>query len=90
MVKENELYVLDWGNGMVGIFKGSTLDQCSNGSKSSFMSDLKYVMKLYNMENTAEIHFLESREQLQQLRKEKNLEQKLLLDEYLEQQGYQF
>ena len=87
---ETDLYILDWGNGMVGIFKGSTLGQCNNGSKSSFISDLKYVMRLYNMNNSANIHFLESREELQKLREERGLEKKPTLDEYLAQQGFDY
>jgi hypothetical protein len=37
---ETNLYVLDWGNGMVGIFRGSDLSQVNNSTKESFFGDL--------------------------------------------------
>lgn len=67
---------------MVGIFRGSTLDQANNGSKEHFFDDLKYVMKLYDAE-TANIHYLSSHEELNQMRKQRNLEQKPTLNKYL-------
>lgn len=80
---ETNLYVLDWGNGMVGIFRGSDLSQVNNSTKGSFFGDLKYVMKLYDMAS-ANITYLSSHEELQQLRESRNLERKPTLDEYLE------
>lgn len=66
-MKETDFYVLDWGNGMVGIFRGSTLDQANNSSKEHFFDDLKYVMRLYDAE-TAKIHYISSHEELNRMR----------------------
>lgn len=82
IMKETDFYVLDWGNGMVGIFRGSTLGQANNGSKEHFFDDLKYVMRLYDAE-TANIHYLSSHEELNRMREERNLERKPTLDKYL-------
>lgn len=81
-MKETDFYVLDWGNGMVGIFRGSTLSQASNGSKECFFDDLKYVMREYDAE-TAKIHYLSSHEELNRMREERNIERKPTLDDYL-------
>lgn len=81
-MKETDFYVLDWGNGMVGIFRGSTLGQANNGSKEHFFDDLKYVMRLYNSES-ANIHYLSSHEELNRMREQRNIERKPTLDEYL-------
>lgn len=80
---QTKLYILDWGNGMVGIFRDSDLSQTSNSTKESFFGDLKYVMELYDM-TSANITYLSSHEELQQLRESRNLERKPTLDEYLE------
>lgn len=84
MARENKLYVLDWGNGMIGIFKGSNLSQVMNNTKSMLAWSLKYAMELYDC-NGCEVEFLESREQLNKLRIEKGLNKKPTFDEYLHQ-----
>lgn len=81
-MKETDFYVLDWGNGMVGIFRGSSLGQVSNGSKERFFDDLKYVMNLCDAE-IAKIHCLSSHEELNRMREERNIERKPTLDDYL-------
>lgn len=84
MARENKLYVLDWDNGMIGIFKGSNLSQVMNNTKSMLDWSLKYAMELYDC-NGCEVEFLESREQLNKLRIEKGLNKKPTFDEYLHQ-----
>lgn len=81
------LYVLDWGNGMVGIFRDSDLSQVGNSTKESFVGDLRHVMRTYNM-NATNIQFLESHEELQRLRESRNLGRKPTLDEYLKSNEY--
>lgn len=81
-MKETDFYVLDWGNGMVGIFRGSTLDQVNNGSKEHFFDDLKYVMNLYDVE-TVNIHYISSHEELNRIREQRNISQKPTMDKYL-------
>lgn len=81
-MKETDFYVLDWENGMVGIFRGSTLSQINNGSKEDFFGDLKYVMRLYDAES-ANIHYLSSHEELNRMREQRNIERKPTLDNYL-------
>lgn len=82
IMKETDFYVLDWGNGMVGILRGSTLDQVNNGSKEHFFDDLKYVMRLYKTES-ANIHYISSHEELNRMREQRNIERKPTLDKYL-------
>lgn len=82
MAKENKFYILDWGNGMVGIFRDSDLSQVDNSSKNMFCWSLKHVTNLYGC-SEATIQFLENREELQRLREERGLERKPTLDEYL-------
>ena len=84
---QTKLYILDWKNGMVGIFRDSDLSQVGNSTKESFMGDLRYVMRIYNM-NTTNIQFLESYEELQRLRESRNLRRKPMLDEYLKDNEY--
>lgn len=82
MTKEKKFYILDWGNGMVGIFRDSDLSQVDNSSKNMFCWSLKYVMNLYGC-SEATILFLENREELQRMREERGLERVPTLDEYL-------
>lgn len=82
MKKEIKLYILDWGNGMVGIFRDSDLSQAANTTKKLFVWSLKHVMNLDRC-NSIEIQFLENREELQRMREERGLERKPTLDEYL-------
>lgn len=81
-MKETDFYVLDWGNGMVGIFRGSTLSQVCNGSKECFFDELKYAMRICDAE-TANIHYLSSHEELNRIREQRNIERKPTMDKYL-------
>lgn len=75
MGKETKLYILDWNNGMVGIFKGSDLSQAANNTKSMLCWTLKHCMDLYGMKECI-IEYLESHEQLNELRIQRGLEKK--------------
>ena len=90
MKKETDLYILEWeGCNMVGIFRGSDLNQVDNSSKESFLSALKHVTRLYSMDEV-KMHFLSSHEELNRLREQRGLESKLVLDEWLKQQGFSY
>lgn len=82
---EKKLYILDWKNGMVGIFRDSDLSQVDNGSKDSFLMSLKHLSNVYETKEFT-IEFLESREQLQELRESRGLEKKPTLDEWLQKE----
>lgn len=87
MMKETDLYILDWANeapGMIGIFRGSDLSQVDNGSKSMFYGNLKRVVSLYDPDESGlKLHYLNSYNDLKELREARGLEQNPSLDEYL-------
>lgn len=82
---EKKLYILDWKNGMVGIFRGSDLSQVDNGSKDSLLMSLKHLSNVYETKELI-IEFLESREQLQELRESRGLERKPTFEEWLQKE----
>lgn len=71
-----KIWYLKWGNGMVGIFKDSNLDQISNVSEKELDSELDYIKNLYNTDNL-EICKLYSHEQLNDMRKSRCIEPKI-------------
>lgn len=82
---EKNLYILDWDNGMIGIFRGSDLSQVDNSTKESFFDSLHHLIKMYDCENVC-VNFLESYDELKKLREQRGLEQKPLFDEWLKQE----
>ena len=62
-----KIYILYWGNGMVGIFD-EKFDQINNGTEKALNSDLQYVKRLYGCEKF-DITYLHSHEELNMYRR---------------------
>ena len=79
-----KLYLLDWDNGMVGGFRGDNFEQVFNTDNALLGWSIRHFMEMYGFK-TIEIEFLESREELNDLRVSNGFERKPTLDEYLKQ-----
>ena len=87
---EKDLYILKWEDcDMIGIFRGSDLSLVSNSTESMFFWSLQHVMNIYNCKDIT-IHIIKSREELQNLRRQRGLKTKPTLDEYLKEQGFDY
>lgn len=64
-----KIYLLDWQNGMVGIFRGDNFEQVSNTSKEMLLWSLQHLMGVYKTDSF-EISFLKSHEELNNKRRE--------------------
>lgn len=82
-----ELYAIDWGNGFVGFFKKSTLDQFANvyadakgWSGLDMMHELRRFATMGGRSGKITIEFLDGgHEALNKLRRERGIETKPML-----------
>lgn len=70
-----KLYLLDWGNGMIGGFYGDSLEQAFNTCKELLAWSIKHCLELHKFK-TVEIEFLESHQELNDLRKKRAMDPK--------------
>lgn len=81
-----KLYLLDWeSSDMIGGFNGDTLTQVFNTDKKLLSFSIQHIMKLKHVKS-CEIEFLASHEELNNLRRSRNLETKPTYDVWIKEQ----
>ena len=78
-----KIYLLEWEDSdMIGGFYGDSLEQCFNTTKSLLSFSLQHTMELKKAKSI-EIEYIKSHSELNEMRKQRNMEQKPLLDTYI-------
>lgn len=81
-----KLYLIDWDSSdMIGGFDGNTLNQCFNTDKKLLSWSIQHYLEMEHIKS-CEIEFLESHEELNNLRRSRNLETKPTYDVWLQNQ----
>lgn len=73
-----KLYLVDWGNGMVGGFREEDLEQTFNTSRDMLSWDINYYRELYEITGELDEVYI-TYEQLNRMRIERGFELKSLL-----------
>lgn len=85
-----KLYLLDWDSSdMIGGFNGDTLEQCFNTEKKLLSWSIQHFLEM-NHVKSCEVEFLASHEELNNLRRSKNLETKPTFDAWFKEQYKDF
>ena len=78
-----KIYLLEWEDcDMIGGFYDDSLEQCFNTTKSLLSFSLQHTMELKKAKSI-EIEYIKSHSELNEMRKQRNMEQKPLLDTYI-------
>ena len=71
-----KIYLLEWeSSDMIGGFYGDTLEQCFNTDKSLLLWSIQHTMEV-NKVKSCDVEILTSHEELNNLRRSKNLKPK--------------
>lgn len=85
-----KLYLLEWDStDMIGGFNGDTLVQCFNNDKKFLSSEIQHFLEM-NHVKSCEIEFLVSHEELNNLRRSRNLETKPTFEVWIKEQFKDF
>lgn len=68
-----KLYLLNWGNGMIGGFHGKDLHQIFNTSKNLLFACIEQVIENYNV-ISIEIEIIHSHDELNKMRQDMGLD----------------
>lgn len=78
-----KIYLLEWENSdMIGGFYADSLEQCFNTNKNLLSFSLQHTMEL-KKEKSIEIQYIKSHSELNKMRKQRHMDGKPLLDDYL-------